>query len=81
MFYSITKEDGYIVGVAKGVSAGNANCSAEDYDRVRASLASRPTAPDGYCYRLDEKLNWVLCEKPIYVPDPDKGIGEEDTWQ
>lgn len=65
MFYSINKEDGYICGVVKGVSAENANSTEEEYAKVRACLENMPPAPDGFCYRLNENLEWVLCEKPI----------------
>lgn len=80
MFYSITKMDGYICGVAKGVSAENANSTEEEYARVTDCLKDMPTAPEGYCYRLNENLEWVLCEKPIvdFKPEKDEMATEED---
>lgn len=65
MFYRINKEDGYILGVVKGVSIENANCSEKEYINIRSCLENMPKAPDGYCYRLNENLEWVLCEIPI----------------
>ena len=65
MFYSITKEDGYISGVVKGVSVENANSTEEEYTKVMACLENIPTAPEGYYCRLTENLEWVICEKPV----------------
>ena len=49
----------------KGVGAESANSAEEEYMAVRACLESMPKAPDGYCYHLNENLEWVLCEKPV----------------
>ena len=35
------------------------------YDEILAMLRNRPTAPDGYAYRLTESLEWELYELPI----------------
>ena len=80
MFYSITKEDGYISGVVKGVSAENANSTEEEYIKVMACLENIPTAPEGYYCRLTENLEWVICEKPIvdFKPIKDEMATEID---
>lgn len=80
MFYSITKKDGYIDGVAKGVSVENANSTEEEYTKVTECLKDMPTAPEGYYCRLTENLEWVLCEKPIvdYKPLKDETATEAD---
>lgn len=66
MFYRKNTEDGYIHGVVEGVNPENANCTEEEYNRIRAILQNAPTAPDGFYYRLKENLEWELCEfKPI----------------
>ena len=75
MFYSINKEDVYIFGVVKGVDQKNANCTEEEYEYVRACLGSMPTAPKGYCYRLNENLEWVLCK----IPDVEINTNEDAT--
>lgn len=36
-----------------------------EYNRIKAIIDSRPTAPDGYGYRLTENLEWELYEMPI----------------
>lgn len=63
--YAINKEVGYIIGVVAGVSAANSNATEEEYRAVREMLLSPPAAPEGYCYRLQEDLEWELCAEPV----------------
>ena len=65
MFYAVNKEDGYIHGVVVGVSAENANCTEEEYSKIKGILENAPTAQDGYYYRLRDNLQWELCEMPV----------------
>lgn len=37
----------------------------EQYDEILSMLRNRPTAPEGYAYRLTESLEWELYELPI----------------
>lgn len=76
MYYQIIKENGYICGVIKGVSAENANCTEEEYKKITARLENRPSAPSGFCYRLTENLDWVLCEIPVVDIDIDEDTTE-----
>ena len=78
MFYQIIIENGYISSVVKGVSAENANCTEEEYTRVRNCLTNKPTAPEGFCYRLNENCEWVLCEVPTVDIDAIEEATEED---
>lgn len=39
--------------------------TAEEYNRVKAVIDNRPTAPDGFAYRLTENLEWELYELPV----------------
>jgi hypothetical protein len=34
----------------------------EEYKRILSIIHNRPTAPDGYAYRLTESLDWELYE-------------------
>lgn len=43
----------------------------ERYDEIRAMIANKPVAPDGYGYRLTDGLEWELYELPPEDPDPD----------
>lgn len=38
--------------------------SKTEYDRVKSIVGNRPTAPDGYGYRLTESLEWEQYELP-----------------
>lgn len=37
----------------------------EEYDRIKAIIDSRPTAEDGFAYRLTADLEWELYEIPV----------------
>lgn len=39
--------------------------TADEYQRILAIIANRPTAPEGYGYRLTEALEWELYELPV----------------
>ena len=45
--------------------------TAEQYEEILTMLRNRPTAPEGYGYRLTESLEWELYELPTEE-------GEED---
>lgn len=62
MFYQINKENGYIHSLVAGVNPKNANCTEEEYKSIKTILENAPAAPDGFYYRLNENLEWVLCE-------------------
>ena len=49
-------DNGYIIAVEKSDS---------NYGDVLNSINTRPTAPDGYGYRLREDLAWELYELPV----------------
>ena len=42
------------------------------YDEILTILRNRPTAPDGYAYRLTEGLEWELYELPIEIIEGDE---------
>lgn len=62
--YLVNKQDGYICGVVAGVGAEISNITEGEYREIKAVLESAPTAPDGFCYRLKEDLEWELYELP-----------------
>lgn len=72
--YSVNRHDGYIYGVASGTHLSGEIISREEYERIRAAIAAKPTAPAGYGYRLREDLRWELYELP---PGPE--LPEEAT--
>ena len=42
-----------------------------EYNRIKAIIDSRPTAPDDYGYRLTDALEWELYEIPVEDDDPE----------
>lgn len=60
--YQINIENGYIVSLVKGVV--NGNISENDYNNVLEIIKNKPTANDGFDYRLKEDLTWELYELP-----------------
>ena len=36
-----------------------------EYNHIKSIIDNRPTAPDGYGYRLTDSLEWELYELPI----------------
>jgi hypothetical protein len=48
--------------------------TSEQYNEILTMLRNRPTAPDGYGYRLTESLEWELYELPTEE-------GEEDATE
>lgn len=53
--------DGYIIGV--GTGAGEP-ITEDEYNEILDKINNRPTAPEGFTYRLTTALEWELCELP-----------------
>ncbi|MBQ0134836.1 MAG: hypothetical protein KBS46_06895 [Clostridiales bacterium] len=71
--YQKNTEDGYIVSLARGVSAGN--ISGEEYEEIRRVIAECPRAEEGFGCRLREDLRWEF----YLLPEPEEEeAGEED---
>lgn len=60
---NIFTNNGYIISI---VHDGG---TAEAYPRIEAALRARPTAPEGYDYRLTTSLEWELYRLPEPVSD------------
>ena len=65
---------GYIA--SPGVIPGAQEISREEYEHFIAIVRSKPTAPDGFDYRLTEGLRWELEELPPEEPDPELSAEE-----
>lgn len=48
-----------------GTGYGGEEITAEEYSTILEVIKSKPTAPDGYSYRLKEDLTWELYELPV----------------
>lgn len=54
--------------------------TAEKYNEIMEMLRNRPTAPEGYAYRLTENLEWELYEQPIEEDEDVEEIVEGLEW-
>lgn len=75
--YQKNTENGYIVSIAKGVTHGN--ITEEEYNAILAVIRSKPTAPEGYDYKLREDLTWELFEIP--TPEPEEEEATEEDYK
>lgn len=71
MYYSFSMIDGYIYGIASSDLPFSNNINEEEANAVKLLLCSKPTAPDGYTYKLRASdLEWELVELPP-MPEPE----------
>lgn len=55
--------DNYIVGVGTGADIGS-EITEDEYNEILDKINNRPTAPEGFTYRLTTALKWELCKLP-----------------
>lgn len=55
--------NGYIIGVGTGAGAGEP-ITEDEYNKILDKINNRPTAPEGFTYRLTTALEWELVELP-----------------
>lgn len=55
--------DSYIVGVGTGAGIGS-KITEDEYNTILDKINNRPTAPEGFTYRLTTALEWELCKLP-----------------
>lgn len=55
--------NGYIIGVGTGAGAGEP-ITEDEYNTILDKINNRPTAPEGFTYRLTTALEWELAELP-----------------
>lgn len=55
--------DSYIVGVGTGAGIGS-EITEDEYNKILDKINNRPTAPEGFTYRLTTALEWELVELP-----------------
>lgn len=55
--------NGYIIGVGTGAGAGEP-ITEDEYNEILDKISNRPTAPEGFTYRLTTALEWELVELP-----------------
>lgn len=73
---SIFTNNGYIVSI---VHDGG---TSEAYPHIEAALRARPTAPEGYDYRLrEDTLEWELYRLPEPAADDEDAEATEADYQ
>lgn len=77
-FYKIV-ENGFATGFGTNGGDDVTGITETEYNALLEMFAARPTAPDGYAYRLqDDPREWVLVEMP---PDPDEDIDDAEALE
>lgn len=60
--YKKYEKDGYILCLGIGDEI-----TEDEYNTILDKINNRPTAPEGFTYRLTTALQWELCELPPTV--------------
>lgn len=60
--YKKYEKDGYILCLGIGDEI-----TEDEYNEILDKINNRPTAPEGFTYRLTTALEWELCELPPIV--------------
>lgn len=68
--YKKYEQDGYILCLGVGEEI-----TEDEYNKILDKINNRPTAPEGFTYRLTTALEWERCELPPIENNEDS---EED---
>lgn len=78
MNYCLMVSDGYINGFCQSEDAVLNPISEEKFNRIKSIHSERPTAQDGFTYKLKaDTLTWELAELPP-IDDTDDDATESD---
>ena len=58
--------DEYILAI--GTGAVGEEITEAEYNHIKSIIDNRPTAPDGFAYRLTAELGWEMFELPTAEP-------------
>lgn len=75
MRYYKTIGNGNILSIGTGVGGGE--ITEAEYSELLGIIRNRPTAPDGFDYRLKADLTWELAKLPPVEPE-DEEAGPAD---
>ena len=77
-FYKIV-EDSYIVGFGTNGGGEVSAITEDEYNDLTEMFATRPTAPNGYAYMIqNDPREWVLVE---LQPDPDPELTDAEALE
>lgn len=68
MRYYKTIDSGYIISI--GTGSGGEEITESEYTEILSVIRDKPTARDGYDYRLKTDLTWEEYELPPVEPEP-----------
>lgn len=71
--------DHYIVCI--GVGKDGEEISKAEYKEIREIIRNRPTASNGYGYRLTESLEWELYELPPVEAEKDLELSDSEALE
>lgn len=79
MRYYKSINDEYLIAV--GIGAGGEEINETEYNQLLGIIANRPTAQEGYDYKLHaDTLEWELVEMPVVpVEDEDADITDYEN--
>lgn len=69
--------EGYITSIATQIGDGNGNITESEYNALLDLIHNKPTAPEGFDYRLKTDLTWELHELPPTPEDDEEAITED----
>lgn len=75
-YYKIL-QDGYILSIGKG--AGGEDLTESEYTQILDSIRNKPTAPDGYGYRLKSDLTWERLKLSVTPEDADPDLTDAEA--
>lgn len=76
--HSVYVNNGYIISIVRD---GNGSVTDAEYQKIEAALRARPTAPEGYDYRLTMDLAWELYKLPEPIPEEPGDMATEEDYQ
>ena len=68
MRYNKTIDSGYIISI--GTGSGGTEITEQEYAEILAIIRNKPTAREGFDYRLKTDLTWEEYELPHVEPEP-----------
>lgn len=81
MKYNKIVSDGYILSITTSDGKGHGNISESEYNEIREIIRNRPTAPEGYGYRLTGSLVWELYEIPPVEVEEDPELTDSEALE
>ena len=74
-YYKVCDND-YIIGVGTSTNKTDNAISEAEYQNIIQIIQTKPTAPDGYDYRLKTDFTWELVEVPAVEDEQKRGYTE-----